>query len=76
MSEGYIDLSPIIRAIEHVGYQVSDMHGHLSQVDAQVNIVNNKVETVDSELTELKKLLMLLLKFRKTDIILLWHKVL
>ncbi len=59
MAEGYIDISPIIRAVNNVNNNIGIVNNNVNRIDSNLNIVNNNLENVRrqtmNELALLKK---------------------
>ena len=55
MADGYIDISPIINAIEQVGDNVSVVRHDINQVGNSVNIIDGKLSSTQEELADLRR---------------------
>ena len=55
MADGYIDLSPIVNAIEHVGDNVSLIGNDLERVSDNIQVIDGKLSSTQEELADLRR---------------------
>ena len=55
MADGYIDLSPIVNAIEHVGDNVSLIGNDLEKVSDNIQVIDGKLSSTQEELADLRR---------------------